>query len=126
MTQILTVDDSNCVREQLRRVVERNPEWEVCGEASDGREAIDKVLGGFPDIILLDYRLPVMNGLQAGREILRLAPQAKILLCSMRVSPHLNEAPRDAGIHGAASKSEPSQIINAIEALLRCESFFNV
>jgi DNA-binding NarL/FixJ family response regulator len=66
-----------------------------------------------------------MNGLQAGREISRLAPQTKILLCSMHVSPHLNEAARDAGIHGAVSKSEPPQIINAIEALLRCGSFFN-
>jgi two-component system response regulator NreC len=125
MTRILIVDDSVSVRGQLRKVVERNPDWEVCGEAGDGREAINRVLDGSPDLVLLDYRLPVMNGLQVGREISRLVPTVRILLCSMHVSPDLNEAARDAGIHGAASKSEPPQIITAIEALLRCETFFN-
>jgi len=124
MIRILIVDDSASVRGHLRRIVERNPEWEVCGEARDGREAVYKALNLFPDLVLLDYRLPAMNGLQVGREISRLAPQVKILLCSMHVSAYLNTAARRAQIHGTVSKSEPSQIINAIEAILRNETFF--
>ncbi len=124
MTRILIVDDSNSVRGQLRRVVEKNPEWEVCGEAKDGHEAIDKALAGSPDLILLDYRLPFMNGLQAGREIARLAPEIRILLCSMHVSPWLVEAARDAGFHGAVFKDDSRQVVEAIGALLRRETFF--
>jgi len=125
MPRILIVDDSNAVREQLRRVVERNPEWEVCGQAQNGREAIDRALKETPDLILLDYRLPVINGLQAAREISRLIPDARILLCSMHVSTDLSEAARDAGCHGAVSKYDSRQIIVAIEALLRHETFFS-
>lgn len=124
MIRILIVDDSASVRGHLRRLVERNPEWEVCGEARDGREAVYKALDLIPDLVLLDYRLPAMNGLQVGREISRLAPLVKILLCSMHVSSYLNTAARRAQIHGTVSKSEPSQIINAIEAILRNETFF--
>jgi len=124
MVRILIVDDSDSIRRQLRRVVERNPQWEVCGEARDGREAIDKALSGAPDIVLLDYRLPILNGLQAAREISRLVPSAKILLCSMHCSPDLIAAARDAGIHGAVSKCDTRQIVRAIEALLRCQNFF--
>ena len=124
MTRILIVDDSDSVRRYLRRIVERNPDWEVCGEARDGREAIDKALGGLPDLILLDYRLPFINGLQAGREIARLAPEIRILLCSMHVSPWLVEAARDAGFHGAVVKADLRQVVEAIGTLLRRETFF--
>ena len=124
MARILIVDDSNSIRAQLRKLVERNPTWQVCGEASNGREAIDKTLSCSPDIVLLDYRLPVLNGLQVGREISGLAPEVRILLCSMHSSPELSEAARDAGIHGAVSKWDTRQILDAIEALLRFQTFF--
>lgn len=124
MTRILIVDDSFSIRRQLRQLVEKNPQWVVCGEASNGREAIDKALGQSPDIILLDYRLPVLNGLQAGREIARLAPSVRIVLCSMHFSPDLTDAARDAGLHGAVSKCDARQIVNAIEAILRSDTFF--
>ena len=125
MPRILIVDDSNAVREQLRRLVERNREWEVCGQAQNGREAIDRVVKDTPDLILLDYRLPVINGLQAAREIARLAPEARILLCSMHVSADLSEAARDAGCHGTVSKYDSRQIIAAMETLLRHGTFFS-
>lgn len=125
MPRFLIVDDSDAVREQLRRVVERNPEWEVCGIAQNGREAVDRALLDSPDVILLDYRLPLINGLQAAREISRLLPDVRILLCSMHVSLDLSEAARDAGCHGAVSKYEWRQIVMAIAALLRQETFFS-
>ena len=104
MTQILIVDDSQLVRLHLRKLVERNADWEVCGEAVDGHEAITKVRESSPDLILLDYRLPVMNGLQAAREIRAVAPDIKILLCSMHVSCFLAKEARKTGVHGAVSK----------------------
>lgn len=124
MIRILIVDDSDSIRRQLRRLVERNPGWTVCGEAVDGREAILQALSGCPDVILLDYRLPILNGLQAAREISRLLPAARILLCSMHCSLDLFMAAREAGIHGAVSKCDGRQIVNAIGALLRNEAFF--
>lgn len=125
MIRILIVDDSESIRLQLRRLVERNPDWVVCGEAIDGREAILQALSGGPDVILLDYRLPILNGLQAAREISRLVPAARILLCSMHCSSDLFMAAREAGIHGAVSKCDGRQVVNAIEALLRRETFFS-
>ena len=124
MIQILIVDDSRHVRLQLRKLVERNVDWEVCGEAVDGREAISKVRESAPDLILLDYRLPVMNGLQTAREIRTFAPNIKMLLCSMHVSFYLADEARKAGMHGAVSKVEDRLIVNAIETLLRHETFF--
>ena len=125
MIRILIVDDSDSIRRQLRRMVERHPGWTVCGEAVDGREAILQAVNGGPDIILLDYRLPILNGLQAAREISRLVPAARILLCSMHCSPDLFRAAREAGIHGAVSKCDGRQIVSAVEALLRHETFFS-
>lgn len=124
MIRILIVDDSESIRRQLRRLVERNPDWTVCGEAVDGREAILKTLSSCPDVILLDYRLPVLNGLQAAREISRLVPAVRILLCSMHCSSDLFMAAREAGIHGAVSKCDGRQVVSAIGALLRHETFF--
>lgn len=125
MPRFLIVDDSNAVREQLRRLVERNPEWQVCAQAQNGREAVDRALLESPDIVLLDYRLPLISGLQAAREISRLLPQARILLCSMHISLDLSEAAREAGCHGAVSKYDARQITAAIAALLRQENFFS-
>lgn len=106
-------------------MLEKNPEWAVCGEAVDGREAILNALSSRPDVILLDYRLPILNGLQAAREISRLIPAVRILLCSMHCSPDLLMAARESGIHGAVSKCDARQVVHAIEALLRNETFFS-
>ena len=70
-TRILLADDSPLMRKELRRLLEQNPGWKICGEAVDGRDAIDKVEELDPDLIVLDLAMPRLNGLEAAREIAR-------------------------------------------------------
>ena len=69
MNGILIVDDSPPVRRSLRSLLEQQPDWKVCGEATDGWEAIDKAQGLQPDLIVLDMSMPVMDGLTTAKEI---------------------------------------------------------
>jgi DNA-binding NarL/FixJ family response regulator len=125
MTRILIVDDSSPARGGLRRLVEENKGWEVCGEAIDGRDAINRVRETAPDVILLDFQMPVMNGLQAAREIVKLRPGVQILLCTLHISRTLVREAQSAGIRGTVAKGESDQIVQGIEALLRHETFFD-
>ncbi len=68
-THILIVDDSPLVRQRLGDLLQRHPHWEVCGEAVDGADAVEKAQALRPDLIVLDFMMPGMNGLQAAREI---------------------------------------------------------
>ena len=124
MTRILVVDDSSQVRLALRHLVEQDKDWKVCAEAVDGRDALERVKESTPDLIVLDYMMPVMNGLQAAREIAKVAPEIPILLCTAHLSPHLISEAQRVGIHGAVSKSRAADIVYGIRALLRHEPFF--
>ena len=77
---ILIVDDNPVIRKSLRRTLERNKGWEVCGEAANGREAVAKAQQLKPDLVVLDLSMPVMNGLEAARELKRLLPSMPLLL----------------------------------------------
>jgi DNA-binding NarL/FixJ family response regulator len=124
-TRILVVDDSSVVRQQLRRLLERYPEWEVCGEAIDGREAIDKVADLKPDLVLLDFAMPVLNGLKSAQSILKMFPGTLIMLFTTFLSNQLLEEARQVGIHGALAKGDlVRDLAPGIQALLRHESFF--
>ena len=72
--RVLIVDDNATVRNLVRSSIERNREWEVCGEAENGRLAVEKVQQLHPDVVVLDLQMPVMNGLEAARQITRLVP----------------------------------------------------
>src|SRR5258708_5301995 len=87
--RILVVDDSQAMRRALRRVLERHVDWEVCAEASNGREALEKAAQCGPDVILLDFQMPEMNGLEAAKEMRRRTPEIPILMVTMHMSPQL-------------------------------------
>lgn len=124
-TRILIVDDSPVVREQLRRLLELHPEWEVCGEAVDGRDAVEKTRQLHPDLVLLDFAMPVMNGLQSAQEISKFLPNTPMLLFTMFLSNQLVDEARHSGIRGAVAKSNAVRdLVPGIEALLRQETFF--
>ena len=72
--RILIVDDNTIIRRSIRECIEENTDWEVCGEAENGRLAIEQVQQLQPDLVILDWQMPVMNGLEAAREIHRIAP----------------------------------------------------
>jgi DNA-binding NarL/FixJ family response regulator len=124
MTRILIADDSPQVRSVLRHLVEQDASWEVCAEAIDGQEAVQRTRESHPDLVLLDFQMPVMDGLQAAREIAKVAPAIPVLLCSAHLSAILIGEARRIGIMGAVPKSNASSIVNGIRALLRHESFF--
>ena len=123
-TRILVVDDSPLVRQRLRDMLQQHPHWKVCGEAASGSEAIQKVQGLGPDLIVLDFLMPGMDGLQAARELGKVVPDVPILMFTMHLSRQLVEEARNAGIRGAVAKSDAGRIIEGVEALLRNEAFF--
>lgn len=122
---ILIADDDAPIRRLLRRVIEDHAEWRVCGEAENGREVLTKIGESSPDLLVMDLAMPQMNGLQAAREICKVAPDLPMLLLTVQqVSKELVHEARLAGFHGAVSKSTGSEVIRGIETLLRKEDFF--
>ena len=124
-TRILIVDDSALVRDRLREMLQQHPHWKVCGEAADGREAVEKVKYVAPDLIVLDFLMPVMNGLQAARELGKIVPQVPILMFSMHLSRQLIDEARNVGVRGAVPKSDAKRLVEGAEAVLRNEPYFS-
>lgn len=124
MTRILIADDSPPVRRGLRDLLRRHQDWEVCGEAVDGQDAIQKSRQLAPDVVVLDFSMPGINGIEAAREISKIQPHISVLLCSMFLDSHLARLARNAGITAALSKSNVGQIVSGIEALLQGKEFF--
>jgi DNA-binding NarL/FixJ family response regulator len=123
--RLLIADDDPAIRLLLRRLLEDHADWQVCGEGTDGMDALRKALKLSPDIVILDLAMPGMNGLQSARQILQNAPHVPILLLSVQeVSKQLEQAAREIGFKGAVSKSNGREVVTAVEKLLRGESFF--
>lgn len=103
---ILIVDDSETIRRVVRFCLERSTEWQVCGEAENGVAALEKVRELRPDLVILDFQMPVMNGLEAARQITRLAPNTAMVLFTMHDGGPLREQAQAAGIRHVISKSD--------------------
>ena len=123
-TRILVVDDSRAMRLSLRRLLERHPHWTVCGEASDGREAVKKAEQVGPDVVVLDFQMPEMNGLDAARSIKQRSPAVPILMVSMHMSLQLAAEARKAGIRGVCAKTDIFCVVEAVEVLLNNGTYF--
>jgi DNA-binding NarL/FixJ family response regulator len=123
MTRILVADDSEVVRRGISRLLQEHQDWEVCGEAVDGVETVAKAQQLAPDVVILDFAMPVMNGLDAAREILKTHPKTEIVLCSMYLDSQLAALASDVGIRSLLSKSNVGKVIHGVEAALRGESF---
>lgn len=123
--RILIADDDPTIRVLLRRLLEKHSDWRVCGEAVNGSEAVEKIELFTPDLAILDLGMPIMNGVQAAREIAKANPGLPLLLISVQdVSPQLAEAARDAGFMGVVTKSRGHEIVEAVEALVSNQLFF--
>jgi DNA-binding NarL/FixJ family response regulator len=101
---ILIVDDNPLIRKEIRAFLEAKTDWAVCGEASDGKIAIDSVRELKPDVVLLDFQMPVMNGLDAARLIAEISPSTTIVMLTMLDSPQLRNEARFAGVNEVLSK----------------------
>jgi DNA-binding NarL/FixJ family response regulator len=118
--RILLVDDSVVVRRALRFYIESQTDWEVCGEAENGKLAVEMVQTLSPNVIILDLSMPVMNGLDAARRIRMIAPDAYILLFTLQAYPQLVEDARKVGVDEVLSKSavEGPSLLCAVRSLL--------
>ena len=115
--RILVVDDSELMRRCLRTLLELQDQWRVCSEAANGREAIEKAEQSSPDVIVLDFQMPEMNGLDAAREIRRRSPEIPILMVTLHMSPQLQSQARKIGIRGACDKNNVNCVIDAVDTL---------
>lgn len=117
--RILIVDDHELVRHGLRSILVTRPEWEICGEAADGNNAVEKARDLKPDIVLLDITMPHMNGLDAARIIRRDVPHAKVIILSQYDGSEMRARALEAGAQGYISKSDAArQLLIAIESLI--------
>jgi len=123
-TRILIVDDSPSVRIALRKFLEQNSCWQVCGEAEDGQEAVDRARQLKPDLVVMDFLMPVQDGLHASEQITTFFPEMPILLCTMFASSQLSQKARSAGVRGILPKTNIARIGEAIGALLHGEYFY--
>ena len=110
------VDDNPAVRHYLRAILEQQGTWQVCGEARTGEEALQRVRNFIPDLILLDFQMPGLNGLDVAREIHRLSPSIPILMVTVHMSTPLAAAARAVGIRGACAKWDVGSIVEAVQS----------
>jgi DNA-binding NarL/FixJ family response regulator len=124
ITRILLVDDFKDWRRKLHLLLQARPEWQVIAEASEGFEAIRKAEDLKPDLILLDFGLPKLNGLEASRRIRQLSPSSKIVFLSQNNDPDLVLTALSAGAKGYVHKADAqSELLPALDAVLRGKRF---
>ena len=117
--RILIVDDHAAVRNAVKKMIDASPNMEVCGEAENGKSAIEKAQASEPDVIVLDLSMPIMNGLEAARVLRRLMPATPILMYTAFSNSHLAEEALAAGVSRVASKtSPPDALLRELQLLL--------
>jgi DNA-binding NarL/FixJ family response regulator len=126
-TRILLVDDHEIVREGIRTLITRSrPEWEICGEARDGEEALVAVRALRPDVVILDITMPKMSGLEAAPRIAKLGLGCRVLMFTMHDSERLSTEVRQAEAQGLVLKSQAARdLVRAVDRLLEGGTFFS-
>jgi len=125
MVQILLADDHDVVRRGLRDQLNQHEGWEVCGEASNGREAVNLALKLKPDVVVLDLSMPELNGLETTRQIRNELPHTEVLIFTMHETEQLIREVLSAGARGYVLKSDAARhLTSAVEALSHHKPFF--
>jgi DNA-binding NarL/FixJ family response regulator len=125
MTRILIADDHDVVRSGVRAILEGQSGWEVVGEAEDGKAAIDQALATRPDVVVLDYALPLVNGIEVTRQIRARVPGAEVLIFTMHDTATLVREVLEAGARGFLLKSDAKRfLVTAVESLADHKPFF--
>jgi len=123
--RILIADDHEVARKGIRSLLEDHAGWEVCGEARDGREAVEYAGKLKPDVLLLDIGMPNLNGLDAARQILATDPEARILILTVHDSEQTVREVLAVGARGFLLKSDAGrELVAAVEALQQRRTFF--
>jgi DNA-binding NarL/FixJ family response regulator len=124
--RILLADDHTVVRQGLRKVLEERPEWQVVAEAGDGRDAVRLAEQHKPDVAVMDVAMPLLNGIEATRQITRRTPQTKVLVLSMYSDEAYVIQMLKAGATGYLLKdSADVDLLQAVQAVSQGKSFFS-
>jgi two-component system response regulator NreC len=124
--RIFLADDHRLVRQGFRKILEAKPDWTICGEASDGRDAVKQILDLEPDVAVVDIGMPLLNGIEVTRQVVRQAARVRVLVLSM----YLNEAyvtqALQAGATGYLLKdSADTDLLLGVAAVASGKSFFS-
>jgi DNA-binding NarL/FixJ family response regulator len=123
--RILVADDHEVVRRGVCSLLEARSGWQVCAEAVDGRDAVDKVERLQPDVVVLDIGMPLLNGLDAARQIRKVSPRSQVLILTMHESEQVVREVLAAGARGYVLKTDAGRdLVKAVEALGRHRTFF--
>ena len=123
--RILLADDHEMLRRGLRTILTEQPGWEICGEAVDGRQAVEMAQKLRPDVIVMDIAMPELNGLEATRQIRRVMPRAEILVLTFDESEALVREVLNAGARGYVLKNDVSRVlVHAVESLSQHRPYF--
>lgn len=120
--QILVVDDNEVIRGRISETLKAHDGWEVCAEVENGEQALVKARELNPDLIILDLAMPVMDGLRATREIMRILPSVPIVIYTMHYAEWLELEAKKAGARGLVPKSDITKLMGVAEDLLRKKS----
>jgi DNA-binding NarL/FixJ family response regulator len=124
--RILLADDHQIVREGVRAMIERHPGWEICGEASTGREAVAQAQTLGPDLVIMDIGMPELNGLDATRQIKRVLPDAEVLIFTANETEEIVRHVFAAGARGYLLKTEAAKhLVPALEMLCKHRTYFS-
>jgi DNA-binding NarL/FixJ family response regulator len=122
MARILIADDRESIRMEVRATFGMRTDWQVCGEAKDGREAMAKAAELRPDLIVLDFKMPLADGLKAASEIGMSMPNVPIVMYTLSKTRELEVAARIVGIRQVVGKEDGAkQLVSAIESELARE-----
>ncbi len=124
--KILIADDHAVVRAGLRTLLESRTGWEVCAEAVNGREAVEKAASGQPHVAVLDISMPLLNGVEVVRQIRKVSPQTEILILTMHESDDLVQQVVQAGARGYILKDDADRILlAAVDAVRQGKAYFS-
>jgi DNA-binding NarL/FixJ family response regulator len=126
MPRILVADDHALMRRGMRDLLATQDGWQVCGEAANGREAVEMAIQQEPDIVVLDLSMPQLNGLEAARQILERVPQIEILIFTMHETEELLREVLASGARGCVLKTDmENHLVAAVQALLQHSLYFS-
>lgn len=124
MLRIFLVDDNAMMRAHLRAVLERPQDWAVVGEAENGRRAVETWSEHMPSLTVMDFVMPEMSGLEAGRSLSKQHPESPVLMVTIDPSPQLEEEAKKAGIKGLVQKADIGSLLKAVETVARGGTYF--
>ena len=123
--KILVADDHEVMRIGIRNLLESVPNWKVCAEAANGKEAVDMSIQSPPDVIIMDITMPEMNGFEAAAKIAEVHPEVPVIMFSLHITKHVLDRFKQGAIRGAVAKSEAARdLVHAIRLVLSGGTFF--